>query len=226
MKTILSLIFLAVLVLKFNILYSQEACKVLKPEIAAKYSGKCKNGLAHGKGTAEGQDKYTGRFKNGLPHGQGIYTWATGEKYEGSWKEGKKDGEGKYTYKKDGVDSIRIGIWKNDIFVKKIKLNPYRVLRSLSVSRYSVRRVGDGNKVIFIILQNGNPSTGHSNLFLSANNGSSISVGPNQGFENIIFPFTCRVTFSMLSSFRTSRHDVEFEIEILEPGNWEVVINN
>ena len=100
MKTAFFLILPIFLFLNFNSSFSQEACKVLKPEIADKYEGGCKNGLANGKGIAEGADKYVGRFKNGLPNGTGKYTWSTGEVYDGGWNEGKKEGNGKFFYKR------------------------------------------------------------------------------------------------------------------------------
>ena len=67
-------------------------CKVLITGISGKYSGGCRKGLAHGKGTAQGMDTYAGKFKRGLPDGTGIYTWADGSYYEGQWKAGKREG--------------------------------------------------------------------------------------------------------------------------------------
>lgn len=58
--------------LSYN-LSAQQDCMVLKPEIAGKYMGKCKDGLAHGKGKAQGNDTYMGQFSKGLPHGMGTF---------------------------------------------------------------------------------------------------------------------------------------------------------
>lgn len=110
MKAKVAIILLSILLLNLFESYAQEQCKVLKPEIADKYSGKCKKGLAHGQGLAEGKDRYEGDFKNGLPHGKGKYTWASGEIYEGYWKEGKREGEGKFWYKKNGADSMKYAL--------------------------------------------------------------------------------------------------------------------
>lgn len=71
-------------------LYSQQSCKVLVPEIAEKYVGKCKKGFAHGKGLAVGIDRYEGSFKKGYPEGKGSYTWSTGEVYTGEWLQGTR----------------------------------------------------------------------------------------------------------------------------------------
>jgi len=55
---------------RYKRIVPQEPCKVLKQEIATKYFGNCKKGLAQGKGVAVGRDKYEGQFKNGLPNGK------------------------------------------------------------------------------------------------------------------------------------------------------------
>jgi len=46
-------------------LSAQNRCKVLKKEISSEYHGKCKKGLAHGKGKADGIDSYYGHFTKG-----------------------------------------------------------------------------------------------------------------------------------------------------------------
>ena len=119
MKTTLTIFITSLFVLFQVVLFSQEPCQVLKPEISGKYSGKCKDGLAEGKGIAEGTDKYEGKFAKGLPNGTGKYTWSTGEVYEGSWKNGKRDGQGKYTYKLNGVEMVDFGLWKDDVLLRK-----------------------------------------------------------------------------------------------------------
>jgi hypothetical protein len=225
MKTLFSFIIFIFLFSNFNYSFAQEDCKVLMPQISGKYDGGCKNGLANGKGTSEGTDKYEGKFKNGLPDGSGKYTWSTGEIYDGAWKAGKKEGNGKFFYKKDGADSTLTGIWKNDAFFKKIIPNPYTVLRQESIKRYTVRRVGDGQKIVYTILQNGNSSLTLNNLNFSPTSGSSFRLGQNHGFENIDFPFECKVTFSTTNAFSAPDMNVDFEIKIIEPGSWEVVLN-
>jgi hypothetical protein len=225
MKTTLLLTSLIALFLNSSSLFSQDACKVLKPEIADKYEGSCKNGLANGKGSATGRDTYVGKFKNGLPEGEGKYTWASGEIYEGTWKAGLREGKGKLNYKVAGADSVKNGYWANDAFVRKIVPNPYTVLRKESVSRYSVRRIGDGQKVVFTIMQNGSTTFNFSNLLITPSSGSSFRLGQNHGYESIDFPFHCRITFNAQNSYQTGDINVEFEIQIVEPGSWEVTLN-
>ena len=109
-----------------------------------RYKGSYKNGLKHGHGTwthPDG-DKYQGKFKSGLKRGNGVYTFKNGEEYRGHYKRDKQHGLGQYKYNngevfkgefknniRDGQgfivfrgDTIKSGIWKNDQFIKKIRL--------------------------------------------------------------------------------------------------------
>lgn len=205
---------------------AQESCKVLKPEISGSYTGSCKDGLADGKGVAEGTDRYEGKFKKGLPNGQGTYTWSTGEVYKGSWKEGMKDGEGKFTFKSNGIDSTRIGYWKNDAFVRKKVQNPYEVRRTSGIKRSTVTRFGDGEKITLSIMKNGNNNSSLSGMTFFCTSGTTFSVGPKRGYENVTFPCTVRIIYSTQSSFNAGFISCEFEVEIKTPGIWEIVLNN
>jgi len=73
-------------------------CTVNDSDISGEYSGGCKNGLAHGKGVAQGRDRYEGVFNNGIEHGKGYYSWADGRRYKGDWRNGKQNGKGIYTW--------------------------------------------------------------------------------------------------------------------------------
>ena len=50
--------------------------------------------------------------------------------------------------------------------------------------------------------------------------------GLDQRFDNIRFPFTCKVNYSTPNSLRTATYEVVFEIEINEPGQWLVTLSN
>ena len=111
----LSLIF--VFIAAGTFVYSQQNCKVLMPKISGTYIGKCKKGLAHGKGKAVGISTYEGKFRKGLPNGYGIYTSSKGEIFEGNWKKGLRHGKGKFIYNTNNKDSLLVGIWQNDIYI-------------------------------------------------------------------------------------------------------------
>ncbi len=75
-----------------------QGCRVLDPELQASYSGPCVNGLAEGKGVADGTAHYEGDFKAGMKHGKGAKTWANGDRYEGDFVEDRREGRGVYTW--------------------------------------------------------------------------------------------------------------------------------
>ena len=97
----------------------RDSCKVLMKEISGFYKGKCKNGLANGKGTAKGDDTYIGNFKDGLPDGRGKYTYQNGNTYYGFWKNGLKHGQGRYKYFANGKEVVQKGFWKDGNYVGK-----------------------------------------------------------------------------------------------------------
>ncbi|HEX5742262.1 MAG TPA: hypothetical protein VFY09_00005, partial [Flavobacteriaceae bacterium] len=68
-KSVLTIVFLGISLFFSESLFAQSDCKVLNDSINQSYAGKCKKGLAYGKGIAKGIDTYEGNFKNGLPHG-------------------------------------------------------------------------------------------------------------------------------------------------------------
>jgi len=226
MRTKLTVILAILFVMCIRLSYSQDTCKVLKPEIAAKYTGKCKKGLAHGRGIAEGKEKYEGRFKNGLPDGEGKYTYSNGVVYEGGWEKGNRNGKGKLYFNINGVDSIRYGYWKDDKFIKKIVPNPYTVLRSSNLIRYSVDRVGEGDRVLFSFKQSGIQNNGVYGLNIFSTSGTTFSIGQKPGYEKITFPVTFKITYNSQNKLKTAFMLVEFEVVIKEPGEWEVELDN
>jgi len=211
----------------FHFAYSQsENCKVLKPEIATSYSGECKKGLANGNGIAIGTDKYLGKFKNGLPQGIGSYQFANGDVYEGDFKSGMKDGNGKFTFKYLGKDSTFQGIWKDDKLIKKIVPVAYVINQKNNIQGYAIQNVGSGNRIMFAFKQNGWYNSSVTNLSFAEDGGTAITIGQEQGFDNVQFPFNCRVTYTTLNSLRTANIDVVFDIQINEPGMWKITLTN
>ena len=224
-KYLLTTFLLMTLVIRFS--FSQEVnCKVLKPEIAAIYSGDCKKGLANGKGKAEGIDKYEGRFKDGLPNDNGTYQYANGDIYQGDFKNGMKNGSGSFNFKYMSKDSTYQGIWKEDVFVKKIVPPAYSISQNLNIQRYSVRKSNTGNRIMFAFIQNGKSNVSITGLSFAQSDGSPLDIGQERGFDNIRFPFTCKVSYTSLNSFQSASFQNIFEIQINEPGQWMVTLYN
>ncbi len=205
---------------------AQEDCRVLKPEVSGEYSGKCKDGLAHGKGKAVGRDTYIGQFSKGLPEGNGTYTWANGDYYTGEWKNGLRQGEGTMNFFIEGRDTALAGLWENDLYLGPVPKSP-EVWKSISIDRYTITKTGGSlSRVLINFYQNGARNLGIENLLLSTTSGTDTRLGQAIGYENITFPVTVKVSYSTWNKSRTVMVNAIFEFEIYEPGDWEVDLHN
>ena len=226
MKQIIISIGIILLLISSVNLLAQKNCKVLNPNIDSIYSGKCKKGLANGKGEAIGIDTYKGKFSKGLPNGRGTYTWANGDTYTGHWDDGARNGEGKLTLKLAENDSILDGLWENDKYLGPKPIRP-KVLSKTSIDRYSFKKTGGPKqRVLISFLQNGNRNTSISNLLMSSSNGVETSFGNLVGYDMIDFPVKIKVNYETLTKLRAARIQAIFEFEITEPGDWKVEIHN
>ena len=199
----------------------EQKSQVLMSTLEGNYTGKVKNGLAHGKGVAKGQDEYTGKFKNGLPHGRGMYSWATGETFDGHWVNGKKHGEGMYTIQIDEKDSVLHGIWEDDKFKKVLLKNTHKVLMKYNVNNYTIKRTGEDLRVYMSISNQGSKQN-YRNLNLTFSSGARFSNGEIFGIEYYDSPLTVRLTYQIPSPLNTGYLDVILEFEITKPGEYTV----
>lgn len=222
LRLIVLLLFLGNLI---TLTYGQKKCEVLLPGISESYVGKCKKGLAHGKGKAFGIDTYEGMFRKGLPNGKGTYTWSTGEQYEGQWLAGQRDGLGVYVMKVDGKDSILSGVWKNNKYVGPPPKPPV-VHSSINVDKYRFTKRADGNVIRISIFQNGSYNRNIDNLTLAGSSGNQVNLGNAVGFDNISFPFDCKVAYVTWNKLHTYQQYATFEFTITESGEWVVSIYN
>lgn len=205
---------------------AQDDCKVLMPEIDSIYEGRCKKGLAHGKGLAIGEDTYEGRFRRGWPDGKGVYTWSTGEVYDGGFAEGMKEGEGEYFYTENGHDTTLSGIWKNDVYIGPKPKNP-KVRQSVSIDRYNMRKMSDvQNRVLIDFFQNGARNHGITDLLITADSGYEVNLGHSKGFKDMTFPVTMLVKYNTPNKLQTRLVYCIFEFTIYEPGDWRVELFN
>ena len=206
--------------------FAQDDCRVLLEELAGTYKGKCKNGLASGKGKAIGEDMYEGTFKEGLPDGKGTYNWANGDTYTGEWTKGLREGQGTFTYRMEGKETILAGIWKEDVYVGPMPKKPI-VLDKLGVDRYTFRKVpGNKNRVLISFYQNGLANLDLDNFRIYSTSVASAPLGNARGFDHINFPVKIKVSYDTWNKLRTSKIYVILEFEIFEPGDWQVDIHN
>ena len=206
-------------------------CKVLKEVINKEYKGDCKKGLAHGFGIAKGKYLYEGNFKKGLPNGKGVLKYSLTEYYEGQWKNGLENGKGELHYKVNGADSIKVGIWENGNYIGRKKISPYKIVFNRGVDRYSINFIGEGNgsntnRVLIKFLQNGADNSQISNIRIQADSGNRTSFNNAEGYENITFPFNCKLSYDTPNKLQSSTHTVTFEFIINKEGDWEVELNN
>ena len=222
-KNVVKLILSGFIFFAGTVLFAQgTGCKVRMESISGSYSGKCKKGLAHGNGSAEGIDRYEGGFRKGLPHGPGTYTWANGDNYTGEWKYGLKEGEGKLV----SGDSIVEGIWKDDIYLGKKLIAPYGINRSMSVTRFSFKKTNSTyNEVIVKLIRGGIENSGVENFMIAYSSGTQYKAGNHTGIQNPAFPLDVKVTFTAWNMFRSAKSEVIFDFTINQPGRWEVMIS-
>lgn len=225
MKNLKFYLVTAIIIVSTVVIQAQENCKVLVPELTGTYVGKCKKGLANGKGKAVGTDTYEGSFKKGLPNGGGVYTWANGDVYDGRWVYGVRQGEGVYKFKYQGKDSIQKGIWEENIY-KGPKPKKPLVSQKISVTRYNFRREGDGDRILIDLTLNGSPNRDILDLSLISSSGSNFESGRSIGVESVNFPVLIKIKYLTWNTAHTSRHTALFEFEIFEPGKWQVDIVN
>ncbi|AUI67729.1 hypothetical protein [Beggiatoa leptomitoformis] len=99
---------------------SHSGCWVADAYLNGRYTGECKDGKAHGTGTAIGKDTYKGQFSVGELQGYGLYTWSDGDRYCGSFKNGKIEGVGVMLYING---SRKEGIWQDGKLTKAYATN-------------------------------------------------------------------------------------------------------
>lgn len=208
--------------------YNQQSdCKVLMPALSGSYTGKCKAGLANGKGIAIGTDKYEGQFYKGLPQGKGVYTWSNGSSYDGQWIEGKRDGKGKMVYHRTDGDSTVSGFWKHDEYVGEKLILPYSVKRNLGVVRYNFRKVDDtDNNLILKFFIGGRVNSDIEGLSIATDSGDQYNSGSYTGIQSYVVPLEVKITYRTWNQLHSSQSNVSFEFTINEPGRWEITITN
>lgn len=205
---------------------AQTPCKVLLADLDSIYVGKCKNGLAHGAGEAWGKFYYKGRFVAGYPEGQGRAEFPDGSVYDGIWKRGKRHGTGKLTVVADGKPVERTYVWEADSIKSEIVPPPYKIITQRNLSRMRVFRQGEGNSVWFFPNSTGGVATDLVDVQLIGDSGKELNLNPKLGYEEVRFPFRGSIRYKAWNKLRTAQTEIFVEIEVSQPGNWVVEIQN
>ena len=201
-------------------------CKVLMPAISGTYAGDCKNGLAHGKGTATGTDRYEGSFSKGLPHGNGIYEYDGGPVYKGEWNKGVKQGKGEMIYHTVRGDSVVKGFWRADNYIGTENIPPYDIIRKDNLLSVNINKEGSDNIIVIRYMMKGQINSKVQGLSMVYSSGSTFKTGSYQGLQDVRFPLDIKITYRTNNPISRSSFDVVFECTINEPGKWEITLNN
>lgn len=198
---------------------------VLKKELAGKYEGGQKKGLAHGTGTATGIDSYTGEFKKGLPDGDGVYTDSQGNVFKGSFRLGKKEGKGVFTAAQSSNEAPMVGYWENDKYVGKEKIEPYVVSNKTGACNPRIYAAGAGNKVEISAINPVNSSYLGINIFMIGKAVDRYSSG-RYYYEECSFPIEFDMNYTCSNKLGTATIANTVRIKINKPGNWIITLKN
>ncbi len=202
---------------------SHSQCKVLVNSLQGDYEGECKKGLAHGQGIAKGIDTYTGEFKKGYPNGKGTYVWSNGDVFEGEFQKGIKQGFGILKTK----DSTKEGYWRYGYYVGTNKgAQAYKIINKKYVNNYTFKRIGDGNKISIKWVKGSRVLYSMTGLNMTSSSGIESNDMTFCGFNQIKFPFQCRLNYQNTDKAETMTYDCIFDFEIVVPGEYELIIKD
>lgn len=199
-------------------------CKVLLKELFGAYEGDCKNGFAHGKGVAKGIDSYFGLFKEGLPSGKGVYTYQNGDVFVGTFKNGQKNGEGEFRYLVHGKDSVVTGVWKSNVYKGPLVKEGYRVTNFNNIEYHTVKKTTDSVNVVEISFERLTRKYIPSDLSVSFTSGYRLAANQKVILVGYQLPVTCSLRYTIATS--GGIRQCNFDLMILEPGKWEVLLSN
>jgi hypothetical protein len=221
-KTII--LFSVFLILFFNGYCQKEGEPVLKPEIAGKYEGELKKGLANGEGTATGIDTYTGHFVKGLPEGHGTYTFKNGDIYTGSFKNGIMDGKGSMTLNDAGMDSNLTGYWEKGKYIGKARIEPYEISNKSGSVQEHISNVGEGNSVEISVFDPFNAYIGAQ--IITEGKYVQKSYYGREYFEDVTFPITFTIKYTCSNKMRSGMIISTIRVKINKSGNWIIKLRN
>ena len=102
----------------------------------------------------------------------------------------------------------------------------YKVITKRNINRLRIYSQGGGKEVWFVPKSVGGGDTEIENFRVIGSSGSEISINSRIGYENVTFPFRGTAKYYTWNKLRTSRFEVFLEIEVIEPGNWIIEIQN
>ncbi|HKL67483.1 MAG TPA: hypothetical protein VJ877_06285 [Bacteroidales bacterium] len=215
--------------------YGQNNCEVRVPELQGQYKGECKKGLAHGEGSARGEEEYVGNFRKGLPHGFGVYFYKNGSTYIGSFKKGKRDGYGLLNDMSSGTKVMHYGLWASgNLAIPDDARGLYKV-DSYKGVKMVIPEVQMGNEYrnqIFIkFTEKGVPTKTATILDYEISSGEYVenidrTLNREIQFDNIEeFPVTLKLEY-IYKQVDWRNQNCEFEVTLFTPGIWTIKLEH
>jgi hypothetical protein len=198
---------------------------VLKKELAGKYEGDMKKGVAHGKGTATGIDTYTGEFKKGLPDGEGVYTDSLGNVYKGSFHLGKRSGQGVLIPVRSSEGQPISGYWEDDKYVGRKKVEPYEISNKTGAVSPRIYSAGPGNKIEISVMDPVSSSYISANIFMIGQAVDRTTYG-RYYYEDATFPIEFDIKYTCSNKLGTATIANTIRIKINKPGSWVITLKN
>jgi hypothetical protein len=220
------LMLLIILLLVKELGAQNNTCKVLLQSISGNYTGRCVDGLAHGKGKATGEDTYTGMFFEGLPHGRGKYVFKNGNVYRGEFVYGRIEGRGKQTLIIEGKKITLSGNWENGDFLgSKEPEESFQVHTSQGLSYYrfeTQQKATSGNKEIIIEITSALQTYLPRDLTISKTSGEIFQRGRRITINQYLLPFQCEISYTIVVGY--TRKHCRFIFEILDESSYMVTL--
>ena len=205
---------------------------VLKKELAGKYEGEQKKGLAQGKGTATGKDSYTGDFKAGLPDGIGVYTDSVGNVFKGSFKYGLKEGKGEFTSPPSSGEKAMTGYWMDDKYMGKDRVDPYEIEQKVGSVSPRIYMTGPGNVIDITVVDPVDNSNVAANIQMIGQGNPRNDTSYNKYFfEDVKFPIEFDIRYQVRNKLggingSTAMADNSIRFKITKPGKWSITLKN
>ncbi|MDP4239948.1 MAG: hypothetical protein Q8904_10820 [Bacteroidota bacterium] len=222
----------------FLAFYSFGVCQnekgpVLKKELAGKYEGEQKKGLANGKGTATGKESYTGDFIKGLPDGQGVYTDSLGNVYKGAFRYGLKEGKGEFIPASSSNEQPKSGYWMDDKYMGKDRVDPYEITNKIGNVSPRIYSTGPGNTIdITAIDPVDNANIAATINMIGRGNPRNDTSYNKYFFDDVSFPiefdirYRCRTKLGFNTTGDTPMADNSIHIKINKGGKWSITLKN
>ncbi|HBH49391.1 MAG TPA: hypothetical protein DDX98_12160 [Bacteroidales bacterium] len=232
MKKAFGLIF----ILSFPLIVLAQDCKVLNEELNNEYTGECKKGVAHGEGTAKGNElTYEGEFKKGLVHGEGTLI-REDQTYKGEFDDGMVMGYGSLYI---GDSLIKEGYFKGQLLdyyfmgENKSDLAGYRILQDDNLDQAQVRISKSDNKTKLVTIRLSDPKNRSiSNINVDERNNGQIANSTFTNSRSVIeinaidFPFVMTLRYNVSNQSGNFNLPAILKIEIFEPGDWLISITH